>query len=65
MAHFKAILDGYEGLTYTMQWQYSPDHEEWIDLQGETSDSMDIVVTEENNVVYGRIAVYIENDQES
>ena len=65
VAHFKAILDGYEGLTYTMQWQYSPDHEEWIDLQGETSDSMDIVVTEENNVVYWRIAVYIENDQES
>ena len=63
-AHFHAALEGYENLTYTMQWQYSPDREDWIDLPGETAQDMDVVVTPENNVVYWRIVVYVE-DQEA
>ena len=64
-AHFKAILDGYDGLEYTMQWQYSPDDINWHDIPNETNATMDVVVTPENNVVYWRILVYVEDDQES
>ena len=64
-AHFKANLEGYDGLTYTMQWQYGPDNETWYDLPGETDTTMDIVVNEENNLYYWRIIVYIEDDQET
>ena len=64
-AHFKAILEGYDGLEYTMQWQYSPDDINWHDIPNETNTTMDVVVTPENNVVYWRILVYVEDDQES
>ena len=63
-AHFTAVLDGYEDLTYTIQWQYSPDRKTWYDIPNETSANMDVVVTEENNVVYWRILVFIEEEQE-
>ncbi len=64
-AHFSAKLEGYDGLTYTMQWQYGPDNETWYDLPGETDTTMDVVVNEENNLYYWRIIVYIEDDQET
>ena len=63
-AHFQAILEGYDNLTYTMQWQYGPDNETWYDIPGETEPTMDVVVNEENNLYYWRIIVYIEDDQE-
>ncbi len=63
-AHLTATLEGYEGLQYSMQWQYSPDRITWYDIEGETDTAMDVVVTEENNVVYWRILVYVEEDQE-
>lgn len=64
-AHFKAVLKGYDELQYTMQWQYSPDRKTWYDIPNETKPQMDIVVTEENNTVYWRILVFVEEDQES
>ena len=63
-AHFHAVLTGYEELSYTMQWQFSSDRKEWTDIIGETNDTMDVAVTEENNLVYWRIVVYLEEDQE-
>ena len=63
-AHFKAILNGYEGLEYSMQWQYSLNRNDWIDLTGETTDTLNVVVTEENNFFYWRIIVYLEQDEE-
>ena len=63
-AHFRAVMEGYEGLEYTVQWQYSPDQETWYDLPGETNTNMDMVITEENNVVYWRILVYVIDDEE-
>ncbi len=65
IAHFRATLYGYEELTYTVQWQCSPDGVEWNDLPNETALSMDIAITTEINVPYWRIVVYIEDDQES
>lgn len=64
-AHFHAVLTGYEELDYTTQWQFSPDRKEWTDIIGETNDTMDVVVTEENNLVYWRIVVYLEEESES
>lgn len=63
-AHFKAILEGYDGLQYTMQWQYSPDDINWTDIPNETKTTMNVVVTPENNIVYWRILVYVEDSQE-
>ena len=63
-AHFIANLEGYDGLQYTMQWQYSPDDSTWFDLPGETGQTMDVVITEENNIVYWRILVYVEQNQD-
>ena len=63
-AHFKANLEGYEGLQYTMQWQNGPDKQTWYDIPGETNETMDVVVTEENNLLYWRILVYVEEDRE-
>ena len=63
-AHFKATLTGYEGCDYSMQWQYSHDRNDWIDIAGETKDTLDVVVTEQNNFVYWRIIVYLEMPQE-
>ena len=63
-AHFKAIMEGYEELQYTVQWQYSPDESTWYDIPNETDTTMDVVVTPENNIVYWRILVYVEESQE-
>jgi len=62
-AHFTAILNGYENLEYTCQWQYSLDHEEWFDITGETGLSMDVVTNKENNYYYWRILLYVEDEQ--
>lgn len=63
-AHLKATLKGYDSLTYTLQWQYSPDSEHWTDATGETKDCIDIITSEENNYFYWRILVYIEEAEE-
>ena len=63
-AHFVAILEGYEELQYTIQWQYSPDEEIWFDIPYATEPTMDVVVTEENNEVFWRILVFVEDGQE-
>ena len=63
-AHFKANLEGYDNLAYTMQWQYSEDRNQWVDIPNATEETMDVVVTEENNLVYWRIIVYVEEAQE-
>ncbi len=63
-AHFNAKLIGYEGLTYTLQWQMSPDKVHWTDIEGETNNTMDIVITPERNETYWRLTVYLEQPQE-
>ena len=64
-AHLKAILEGYDQLTYTLQWQYSPDDENWTDALGETGDRIDITLTEDNDNYYWRIVVFIEEPEEA
>lgn len=63
-AHLQATLNGYDALSYTLQWQYSEDDQNWTDAVGETGDRIDITITEENNYFYWRILVYIEQPNE-
>ena len=63
-AHVEAILTGYEDVSYSLQWQYSPDGTDWTDAIGETSSSIDVTLTEENDNFHWRIVVYTEVPQE-
>ncbi len=58
-AHFKAVLYGYDGLDYTIQWQQSVDNENWEDIEGANSEIMDVLATPESNSLYYRITVII------
>ena len=62
-AHFKTVLNGYDDLEYTIQWQYSSDRETWCDIPEETTEDMDVKITEENSTDYWRVLVYIEEAQ--
>ena len=62
-AHFKATLEGFEGLEYRLTWQTSMDDVNWTDTDFHEME-MDIMVTEENRDMFWRVKVEIENDQE-
>lgn len=63
-AHLNAELNGYEGLEYTLQWQSSPDREQWDDVPEATGLTLDVVMTEENNHYFWRLVVYLEDETE-
>ncbi len=62
-AHLRAVLTGYEGLEYSFQWQTSQDLEHWDDVLGETKEELDVVITRNNNNVYWRVVVYVEEPE--
>ena len=64
IAHFEAVLDGYEDKEYTIQWQNSPDCEEWNDIDGETNATMDVIVDETNYLLYWRALITVRIDLE-
>jgi hypothetical protein len=47
IAHFHAILTGYETLEYTIQWQYN-DGTGWYDVDGANDITMDVEITPDN-----------------
>lgn len=55
-----AILEGYEGVDYYLQWQISKDNNNWRDISGANSEKYTITVTEENCADYFRVAVISE-----
>lgn len=59
-AHFRTEMIGYEDTAYSVQWQYSEDHEIWNDIPEATDPSMDVQITVENNHYYWRIVVFVE-----
>ena len=61
VAHLKATLEGYEGLEYTMQWQWSLDRTTWNDIEYATTENLDVVYTEENGDYYWRILVDVQS----
>ncbi len=57
--HFVAKIVGYDDIDYSLQWQYSDDCENWIDIPGETNETMDVVLTLDNRNLYWRIFVAV------
>ena len=58
-AHFRAVLQGYDEVDYSLQWQYSLDDENWEDIPEATEPEMDLTVTRENHLYFWRIMVYV------
>ena len=58
------ILDEFNGLNYTIQWQSSIDGEHWSDMDGETSDHIDIMITRENYRLRWRMVIRVEKVEE-
>jgi hypothetical protein len=59
VAHFAAELSGYEGLQYEFQWMMSSDNVNWVPVEGETGETMDVVVTRDNFQTYWRVDVHV------
>ena len=55
-----AILEGYEGVDYYLQWQTSKDNNNWHDISGANGEKYVITVTEENCTDYFRVIVISE-----
>jgi hypothetical protein len=54
-----AVLEGYDQVLYSLQWQHSLDNVNWEDIAGETSNYLQLVVTPENCMDYWRVSVII------
>ena len=65
LAHFDAVLNGFEGLDYSIQWQYSVDGAEWADVENAVNNRMNMVITEANYLYYWRVMVYVNIPAES
>lgn len=52
-----AVLEGYDGIDYHIQWQVSDDNSNWHDISGANGEQYSIVVSEENCANYYRIEV--------
>ena len=55
-----AVLNGYEGTSYSLQWQVSSDNANWANISGANSDEYDVTVSEDNAANYYRVAVTID-----
>ena len=54
-----ADVKGYDNVTYTIQWRWSTDDANWNDCVGETSDTMSVILTNENCQYYWNVLVTI------
>ena len=54
-----AVLRGYNNCTFTVQWQQSPNGNDWTDITGENGLKYTFVVTEDNYELFWRLAVHI------
>jgi len=58
--HMQAITTDFEGRVYTLQWQHSYDGDNWSDIENETGDQMDIVLSADNFQNHWRVLVKVE-----
>ena len=56
----KAVLKGYEGTSYSLQWQVSSDNANWANVLGETDAEYSFTVDTDNASNYYRVAVTID-----
>lgn len=54
-----AVLKGYENCEFTVQWQVSPDDQNYVDIAGQNGLSYTFTVDEENYTNYWRIVATI------
>jgi hypothetical protein len=54
-----AVLEGYDDVEYTVQWQTSKDDSNWHDISSANSEQYSITITEDNCTDYFRVAVTI------
>ena len=59
IAHFVSEVTGLEQYSYRLQWQSSTDNVNWSDIDGETGEAMDILITDENCDLYWRIELVL------
>ena len=59
IAHFSATLNGYEELETRLQWQISPDGEEWTDIEEANELTYDVMMVPQYYRHYWRIVVTI------
>ena len=55
----KAEVQGYDNVNYTLQWRWSTDDATWNECTGETQDTMEVVLTEENYQYYWGILITV------
>jgi len=58
-ASFSAVLNGYDGLVYSLQWQQSDDGSNWENLAAANNAQLDVVTSEENMYDFWRVQVTI------
>ena len=54
-----AVMKGYDDCVFTVQWQISPDDNEYADIAGENGLTYTFIVTEQNYTNYWRIVATI------
>lgn len=56
---FVTVLNGYENIAYTLQWQQCDNGGEWYDLPGQNGDTLTVTATEQNCTSSWRVCVNI------
>ena len=64
-ATLHADVQGYDNVTYTIQWRWSTDDATWNNCEGKTGDTMSVVLTEENCRYYWNVLVTITGVKET
>lgn len=59
IVELKADIQGYDNVTYTLQWRWSTDNATWNELAGENGDALKVLVTEENYQYYWNVLVTV------
>ena len=55
----KAEISGYDDVTYTLQWRWSTDNENWHEITGQTGNELLVEVTPDNYQYYWNVLVTV------
>lgn len=61
----EAVLEGYDEVEYTLQWQCSMDGETWVDIEEAVSNEYSFILTRENVSAFWRVQVIITGVKEA
>ena len=60
MMHLVAHVEGLEEIPYRLRWQQSEDGKTWMDVADASEEKLDVVVTEDNYMLYWRVCAKLE-----